>query len=166
MTEYSNVEEEVGIASNQNLIKGDLMSSILPLLIGIPAGLFSSILNNNYTDRGYLSPEYYFGVAFEFQLLVFFSLLFGIPLFFLESKRFQASFKEMLIGSLICNFICFLMAYGHGYFPLLLMFYLQWLWMCYFWQKKFIPAFRYAIWLSLGLLCGAIAGSIIHLSIF
>ena len=166
MNEYSNVEDEFVVVNNQNLIKGDLKSSILPLLIGIPAGIFSSFIKNNYINSGYLSSEYYIGAAFEFQLLVFFSLLFGIPLFFLESKRFQASFKEMLIGSFICSFICFIIAYGYGYFPLLLMFYLQWLWMCYFWQKKYIPAFRYAIWLSLGLLCGAIAGSIIHLSIF
>ena len=83
-----------------------------------------------------------------------------------ESKRFKLSFKEMCFGMIFCDTICCVMAYGHGYFPLLLIFFMQWLWMCYFWPKKELPAFRYSIWLVIGALCGAIAGSILALSIF
>ena len=166
MTEYSSEGATSIPANNQNLVKGDFKTSILPPLIGIPAGLISTYLNNEFPDRGYLSSEYYIGTAFELQILVLFSFLFSIPLFILESKRFEISIKDMFLGGLICNILCIVMAYGHGYFPLLLIFYLQWLWMCYFWQKKYLPAFRYATWLSLGLICGAIAGSILGMSIF
>lgn len=162
MSEYSKDVEE----KNTNLVKGDLRSSILPPLIGIPAGLIASYLNENYPERGYLSSEYYIGAAFELQLVVLMSFLFCFPLIKVESSRFNISFRDMCLGVFLCNLICFLMAYGYGYFPLLLFYFLQWLWICYFWQKKLIPAFRYAIWLSLGVLCGAISGSIIAISIF
>ena len=166
MAEYSNDGDTSLIEGNQNRVKGDLKSTIFPLLIGVPAGIISTFLNNQFPNRGYFSSEYYIGTAFEFQLVVMLSFLVGIGVFFIESKRFETSLKDMILGGVICNIIFMFMAYGHGYFPLLLIFYLQWLWMCYFWQKKLIPAFRYAIWLSFGLLCGAIAGSIIGLSIF
>ncbi|HJM44694.1 MAG TPA: hypothetical protein QF644_01945 [Candidatus Poseidoniaceae archaeon] len=166
MAEYSSEGDHTLVVGNQNMVKGDLKSSILPPLIGIPAGIISTFLNNKFPDRGYLSSEYYIGTAFEFQLIVISSFLFGFALFFIESKRFETSLRDMILGGVICNLIFMFMAYGHGYFPLLLIFYLQWLWMCYFWQKKLIPAFRYSIWLSFGLLCGAIAGSIIALSMF
>tara|TARA_B100000131_G_C17990295_1_gene562278 strand:- start:56 stop:412 length:357 start_codon:yes stop_codon:yes gene_type:complete len=108
-----------------------------------------------------LSSEFYIGRVFELQLLVFFSFLLSIPLCFIESKRFEISFKDMISGSLICTLLCILISYGYGIFPLMLIFYLQWLWICYFWQKKYIPAFRYSVWLLLGLICGAITGSVI-----
>jgi len=154
-----------GNANSFNFVKGDLRTSIFPPFIGIFAGFLSSLIISKFPERGYFSSEYYIGEAFELQLLVIFSFLFGIPLCFFESKRFGISFKDMILGSSMCTFICILMAYGHGYFPLLLIFYLQWLWICYFWQKKAIPAFRYSVWIYLGLICGAIAGSIIAYSL-
>ena len=150
-------------ASKENigLIKGDFKSSILPLFVGMPVGFLSTFLNNTFPDRGYLSKDYYLGVAFELQLMIFLSFLFCIPLMKFESLRYNVSFKEMCTGSIFCNFICFLIAFGHGFFPLLLLYFLQWLWICYFWPKKYVPAFRYAIWISLGVICGSIAGTIV-----
>ena len=138
----------------------------MPPFLGLFAGILAFYLDDLFPNRGYLSDEYYLGVAFEFQLIVLMAFLFSIPLLFFESKRLDVSLSEMILGSIICNFICLIIAYGHGYFPLLLIFYIQWLWICYFWQKKLLPPFRYSIWISLGLLCGAIAGSILALSIF
>jgi len=153
-------------ADESNLVKGDLWSSILPLLFGIPAGFLSSIIILKFPERGYFSSEFYIGKVFELQLLIFFSFLCCLPLCYFESKRFDISFKDMILGSTICTFLCLLLAYGYIILPLMLIFYLQWLWMCYFWQKISIPAFRYSIWLLLGLICGAIAGSIIASSLF
>lgn len=160
--------ENSGAAPNlsSNLIKGDFKSSTMPPFLGLFAGFLAFYLDDLFPNRGYLSDEYYLGVAFEFQLIVLMAFLFSIPLLFFESKRLDVSLSEMILGSIICNFICLIIAYGHGYFPLLLIFYIQWLWICYFWQKKLLPPFRYSIWISLGLLCGAIAGSILALSIF
>ena len=163
MDEYS-AEGFASDADKSNLVKGDLKSSILPLIFGIPAGFLSSLILSIFPERGYFSNDYYIGQAFELQLIIFFSFLCSIPLCYLESKRFDISFKDMILGSTICTFLCLLLAYGYIILPLMLIFYLQWLWMCYFWQKKYIPAFRYSVWLLLGLICGAIAGSIIALS--
>ena len=148
------------------LIKGDLKSSVIPPILGIFAGLIAAYIDLSFQERGYLSIQYYIGVAFQFQLIIFIAFLVGLPLYFFESRRFEVSFKDLILGSIFCNFICFLMAYGHGFFPLLLMIYLQWLWICYFWQKKLIPPFRYAIWISLGLICGGMAGSILAQNLF
>tara|TARA_B100000945_G_scaffold309468_1_gene300339 strand:+ start:4118 stop:4516 length:399 start_codon:yes stop_codon:yes gene_type:complete len=131
----------------------------------MPAGFLSTLIILNFPERGYLSSEFYIGRVFELQLLVCFSFLLSIPLCFIESKRFEISFKDMISGSLICTFLCILISYGYGIFPLMLIFYLQWLWICYFWQKKYIPAFRYSVWLLLGLICGTIAGSVIAYSV-
>ena len=166
MSEHSAKLAASVVAENLNLVKGDLRSSIAPPLIGIPAGFIASYLNHTYPDRGYLSSEYYVGTAFELQLVVLISFLFCFPLIKVESLRHNISFNDLCLGLIFCNIICFLMAYGHGYFPLLLFYFLQWLWICYFWQKKLIPAFRYAIWLFLGVLCGAITGTIVAFSMF
>ena len=149
-----------------NLAKGDLRTSLFPLLVGIPAGFVAEVITNEFPDRGFLGPEYYMGVAFELQLVILISSLFCLPLAYLESKRFNFSFKEMCFGVIFCSILCCLMAYGYGYFPLLLIFFMQWLWMCYFWPKKKMPAFRYSIWLTIGALCGSITGSIITSIVF
>lgn len=155
-----------GYTVSSDLVKGDVKSSIFPPLLGLIAGFISFLLDNKYPDRGFLSDEYYLGNAFELQMIVMISFLFSIPLLFIESKRFNTSLSQMILGSLTCTIICFFMSYAHGYFPLLLIFYIQWLWICYFWQKKKLPPFRYSIWIYLGLLCGGMAGSIFSLSIF
>ncbi|RAH16367.1 MAG: hypothetical protein CMB56_001140 [Methanobacteriota archaeon] len=149
-----------GAPISSNLVKGDIRSSILPPLLGILAGIISYILDKSFPDRGYLSNEYYLGTAFELQIIVVISYLFSIPMLFLESKRFETSFKQMIFGAFLSTIVCFIMSYGYGYFPLLLILYMQWLWICYFWQKKKLPPFRYSIWIYLGLLCGGVAGSI------
>jgi len=153
-------------AEDFSLAKGDMRASLLPPLIGIPAGIIATYVAFEFPDRGFFSTEYYIGVAFELQLVILISSLFCLPLVFSESKRFKLSFKEMCFGIIFCDIICCVMAYGHGYFPLLLIFFMQWLWMCYFWPKKELPAFRYSIWLAIGALCGSITGSILMIIIF
>jgi hypothetical protein len=153
-------------ADNFSLAKGDLKTSLLPLLIGIPAGVIATYVAFEFPNRGFFSAEYYVGVAFELQLVILISSLFCLPLALSESKRFKLPFKEMCFGIIFCDIVCCLMAYGHGYFPLLLIFFMQWLWMCYFWPKKNLPAFRYSIWLVIGAICGSITGSIITSIVF
>ena len=70
MDEYS-AEGFASDADKSNLVKGDLKSSILPLIFGIPAGFLSSLILSKFPERGYFSTDYYIGQAFELQLIIF-----------------------------------------------------------------------------------------------